>query len=191
MPDSRLIPSRKGLLSVLLRPGVRVVGGIFSLLVAFFFGTFSVVKRKRQKTVSSRSDVAASSILLKLQVIRQQLEDFRDWLEQHEKNPFEREDAAKQIELLRDTYYTWTSHEKMQEVLSTVQYNPHIGMNVSNGLHELRNIGLALERAMEEETLNKDGAANAALLVTVRGHLAPAIVFFSRTYATNGETAEK
>ena len=176
-PDSG--KSKLSLTGFLLRPGVKIVGGVFSLLVAALFGGFQLSRRKKKKATEAEARLASSHLLAQLQEVRGQLGDFSNWLKQQDPAQIDTKETGLRYASLKALYSEWTSHERMEEVLGTVQYDPKIGMNVSNGLHELRSLNILIEVILRDEELGKpEGAAK---LAVVSEHLERAIKSFNYT----------
>lgn len=169
--------SKFSLLGFLLHPGVKIVGGLFSLLAAVLFGGFRLSRRKKKKVTQSEARVAASLLLVKLQEVRNQLGEFKVWLTRQDPASMDVKEAELHYASLKGLYSEWTSHERMEEILGTVQYDPKIGMSVSNGLHELRSLNILIEALLRDELLDKpEGAAKVAM---IDEHLERAIGFFN------------
>jgi|GEM_PF-2400283 len=176
-PDSG--KSRFSLAGLLFHPGVKIVGGVFSLLAAALFGGFQLSRRRKKKATRADARLASSHLLARLQEVRGQLADFSNWLKQQAPAQMDAKEIGHQYAGLKALYSEWTSHERMEEVLGTVQYDPKIGMNVSNGLHELRNLNILIEAILRDEELGKpEGEAK---LAVVSSHLERAIESFSYT----------
>ncbi len=169
--------SKTSLLGILLHPGVKIVGGLFSLLAAVLFGGFKLSRRKKKKATESEARLASSLLLVRLQDVRKLLGEFRVWLKNQDPAQMDIKETEIRYAGLKGLYSEWTSHERMEEILGTVQYDPKIGMSVSNGLHELRSLNILIEALLRDELLDKpEGAAK---LAVVDQHLERAIEFFN------------
>lgn len=169
--------SKLSLLGLLLHPGVKIVGGLFSLLAAVLFGGFRLSRRKKKKTTEYGARLASSRLLVRLQDVHNQLDEFRIWLKTQDPVQMDVRETEIRYATLKGLYNEWTSHERMEEILDTVQYDPKIGMNVSNGLHELRSLNILIEAILRDELLDKPKGV--AKLAVVGEHLERAIEFFN------------
>lgn len=169
--------SKFSLLGFLLHPGVKIFGGIFSLLAAVLFGGFKISRRKKKNVSESEARLTSSLLLVKLQDIRNQLGEFQVWLKKQDPAQMDIKETEVRYAALKNLYGEWTSHERMEEILGTVQYDPKIGINVSNGLHELRSLNILIEGILRDEALGTpEGAGKLAI---VDEHLVRAIGFFN------------
>lgn len=169
--------SKFSLLGLLLHPGVKIFGGIFSLLAAVLFGGFQISRRKKKKATQSEARLASSQLLARLQDVRNQLGEFQAWLKKQDTAQMDIKETEIRYASLKNLYTEWTSHERMEEILGTVQYDPKIGMNVSNGLHELRSLNILIEGILRDEQLGTpEGAEKLAM---VDEHLVRAIACFN------------
>ncbi|WAW10041.1 hypothetical protein NB640_12625 [Oxalobacter vibrioformis] len=169
--------SKFSLLGFLLHPGVKIFGGIFSLLVAVLFGGFKISRRRKKKATEFEAQLASSLLLVKLEDVRNQLGEFQVWLKKQDPAQMDVKETKVRYAALKNLYSEWTSHERMEEILGTVQYDPKIGMSVSNGLHELRSLNILMESILRDEQLGTpDGAGKLAI---VDEHLVRALEFFN------------
>ena len=173
------------LLKILLHPCAKILGGIFSILAAVFFGKFQLSRRKKKKATEAEVRAASSVLLTKLQDIRSQLKKFQVSLKKQEEQKQDIREIQQCYAGLKNLYNEWTSHERMEEVLGTVQYDPKIGINVSNGLHELRSLNILIETVLRDDLLGS--AIGTKQMTTVDEHLNRAIAFFDYT----GKNVEK
>ncbi|MCM1512051.1 MAG: hypothetical protein NC112_02910 [Oxalobacter formigenes] len=163
------------LAAFLLHPAVSIIGGIFSLLAALLFGRFHLSRRKKKATETG-ARLTASRLWSNLEEMRNRLEAFRVWLEGEGDCIQDMKEAQIQYAGLKKLYSEWISHERMEEILGTVQYDPKIGMNVSNGLHELRSLNIHMESVL------RGGAADEQenrKIAGMKEHVERAIGFFA------------
>ncbi|MDL2284270.1 hypothetical protein LJC19_03915 [Oxalobacter sp. OttesenSCG-928-P03] len=169
--------NKLSLVGILLHPGVKIFGGIFSVLAAVLFGGLKLSRRKKKKASESDARMVSSLLLVKLQDVRSQLGAFRVWLKKQDAASADLKETQEQYAALKSLYSEWTSHERMEEILGTVQYDPKIGMSVSNGLHELRSLNILMETILRDELLGTpEGEKQMAV---VDEHLERAIGFFN------------
>lgn len=177
------------LFAFLLHPAVSIIGGLFSLLAALLFGGFRLSRRKK-KTTETDARITASRLGINLEEVRHHLEDFREWLKEQKEDMLDMKEAQIRYAGLTKLYSEWTSHERMEKILGTVQYDPRIGMNVSNGLHELRSLNMLMENVLRDDAADE---AKSGKLAEMDGHAERAIGFFSYTgkdTASSTEAAE-
>lgn len=163
------------LFAFLLHPAVSIVGGIFSLLAALVFGGFHLSRRKKKATEAD-ARMTASRLWVNLEEMRSRLGAFQAWLETQKGGIQDMKEAQIQYASLKKLYSEWTSHERMEEILGTVQYDPKIGMSVSNGLHELRSLNILMETVLRDGTVNQQESGEMA---GMKGQVERAIGFFS------------
>ncbi|MCM1129407.1 MAG: hypothetical protein NC211_04205 [Alistipes senegalensis] len=163
------------LVAFLLHPAVSIIGGIFSLLAALLFGGFHFSRRKKKAT-ETEARLTASRLWSNLEEVRIRLEAFRTWLEEQKGPIKDMKEAQIQYAGLKKLYSEWTSHERMEEILGTVQYDPKIGMNVSNGLHELRSLNIHMESVLRDGTADEQESRKIARM---KEHVELAIGFFA------------
>ncbi len=164
------------LLGILLHPGVKIFGGIFSLLAAALFGGVQLSRRKKRKATEAEARLVVLHLMGRLQEVRGQLTDFQTWLKKQDQANMDLKETQSRYAGLKSLYAEWTSHEKMEKILGTVQYDPKIGVNVSNGLHELRSLNILMEAVLRDEKLGTtEGARQFAV---VNEHLERAIDAF-------------
>lgn len=163
------------LFAFLLHPAVSIVGGIFSLLAALVFGGFHLSRRKKKATEAD-ARMTASRLWSNLEEVRNRLETFRIWLKTQKGGIQDMKEAQIQYASLKRLYSEWTSHERMEEILGTVQYDPKIGMSVSNGLHELRSLNILMETVLREGKADQQESREVS---EMNGHVERAIGFFS------------
>ncbi len=177
--------SRFNLLAFLLSPWVKIVGGIFSLLAAILFGGFHLSRRKKKKISESDAKLAFSQLISRLQDAKNHLMEYQLWLKTQSKDEMDIKEVQVRYAGLKNLYNQWVSHERMEEILGTVQYDPRIGMNISNGLHELRSLNILMETLIREEKLQT--SEGATQLLTADEHLEKAIGFFNYINKYEGE----
>lgn len=165
------------LLSFFLHPAVKITGGIFSVLAAIFLGHSQLSRRKKRKATQSEARLASSLLSVKLQDVCHHLGSFQVWLKQQDEKTMDIKEIQHRYAGLKSLYSEWTLHERLEEVLGTVQYDPKIGINVSNGLHELRSLNIQIETILRDELIGSPEGMR--LLAIVDEHLNRAIAFFN------------
>jgi len=165
------------ILAFLLSPWVKIIGGIFSLLAAILFGGFHLSRRKKKKVSESEARLVFSQLITRLLNAKNYLSEYQVWLKEQNKEALDIKDVQVRYAGLKNLYNQWVSHERMEEILGTVQYDPRIGMNISNGLHELRSLNILMEALIRDDKLQTEEGVTQ--LSTVNEHLERAIGFFS------------
>lgn len=165
------------LLAILLHPGVKILGGVFSIIAALFFGKTQISKHKKKKASQSEARIAASLLLVKQQEIRNRLAAFQVWLKKQDTASIDTQEIQNYHTELKKLYSEWISHERMEEVLNTVQYDPKIGMSISNGLFELRSLNVLIEAILKNNLF--DSAEGQRQLAIINEHLSRAIELFN------------
>lgn len=163
--------SKLSIPEILLHPGAKVAGFTFSLLVAAVFGGFHFSRRKKQMT-KKEAHAVSLKLIDQLQAIRDQLKECLNWIET-QKETLDFQEMQTRYTTLKKIYTEWISHNRMQEILETIQDDPKIGMSISNGLHELSRANLTIEKLlMDDKTEIKQ-------LQPLRKNLEKAIQFFT------------
>lgn len=168
--DKGLSDLGKKSLDLLLHPATKAAGVGISLLAAAIFGGVHLSKRRKQLTKVEAHEVSLK-IIDQLQGIRNQLSECLGWINA-QKGTFDYSGMQTKYATLKKIYTDWIAHDRMQEILNTIQDDPQIGMNISNGLHELSRANLEIEKLLMNEK------ADAAQLVPIRKNLEKAIRFF-------------
>ena len=169
--------SKFNLFALLLNPWVKIVGGIFSLLAAILFGGFHLSRRKKKKISETEARLAFSQLIARLVNAKNYLSEYQMWLQDQNKEALDIKEVQVRYAGLKNLYNQWVSHERMEEILGTVQYDPRIGMNISNGLHELRSLNILIESLIRDEKLQTPEGKDQ--LLTIDEHLERAIGFFN------------
>lgn len=176
-PTSDNKKGKSSLLGILLSPGAKIIGAVFSLFAAILFGGFQLSRRKKKKATEAEARLAFSNLITQLHESKNYLSESHEWLKKQQAEAIDIKEVQMRYAGLKNLYNNWVAHERMEEILGTVQYDPRIGMNVSNGLHELRSLNIIMEALIRDEKLGTEEGANQ--LNTVCKHLADAIDFFS------------
>ncbi len=169
--------SKFNLFALLLSPWVKIIGGIFSVLAAVLFGGFHLSRKKKKKVSESEARLVFSQLVIRLVNAKNYLMEYQTWLNEQNKEALDIKEFQVRYAGLKDLYNQWVSHERMEEILGTVQYDPRIGMNISNGLHELRTLNILIETLIRDEKL-QTSEGNKQLL-SAEEHLVKAIDFFN------------